>query len=90
MASEQEHPQLHVGMDVIAMNGERVGRIKEIKEHDFLVDRPKRRDLYLPFSTIERVEDNQVILRMTEFELNYIASESPPIFGGPGGTYEKE
>lgn len=90
MAGEQEHPELHVGMDVIAMNGECVGTIKEIKEEDFRVDRPRRRDLSLPFSAIERVEDNQVILRMTEFELNYIASENPPIFGGPGVTYEKE
>lgn len=88
MASE--HPQPAVGMEVIATNGKHIGQVKEIEEQDFLVNRRFRRDLYLPFGTIERVDGNQVILKVTEFELDYLSSVSPPITGGPGVTYEEE
>ncbi len=85
-----EHPQPAVGMEVIATNGKRIGQVKEIEEHDFLVNRRWQRDLYLPFSTIERIDGNRVILKVTEFDLDYLSSMSPPITGGPGVTYEEE
>lgn len=85
-----EHPRPAVGMEVTATDGKHVGEVKEIGEQGFLVNRRFRRDLHLPFSTIERVVDNQVILKVTEFELDYLSSVSPPITGGPGATYEEE
>lgn len=88
MASE--HPQPRVGMEVTATNGKHIGQVKAIEEKEFLVNRRWQRDLYLPFSTIERIDGDRVILKVTEFDLDYLSSMSPPITGGPGVTYEEE
>ncbi len=85
-----EHPRPRVGMEVFAAKGKRIGQVKKIEEHDFLVNRRLQRDLYLPFSTIERIDGDRVILKVTEFQLDYLSSMSPPITGGPGVTYEEE
>ncbi len=88
MASE--HPRPRVGMEVIAAKGKRIGQVKAIEEQDFLVKRRWQRDLYLPFTTIERIDGDRVILKVTEFQLDYLSSMSPSITGGPGVTYEEE
>jgi len=43
---------LSIGMEVFGVDGERVGEIKEIRDADFLVDRPMARDVYVPFDAI--------------------------------------
>lgn len=85
-----EHPRPDIGMEVAAVDGKHIGQVKEIEKHDFLVDRRFRRNLHLPFSAIERIDGNRVILRVTEFDLDFLSSMSPPITGGPGVTYEEE
>lgn len=36
-------------------DGERVGEVKEIRDTDFLVDRPMARDVYVPFDAVTQV-----------------------------------
>src|SRR5437762_959977 len=49
--------QVHVGMDVISIDGQRIGKIKEIHQDEFLVDRPFARDLWVPFKFMLAAED---------------------------------
>ena len=50
--SEPEPSTLTVGMFVFDAFGEAAGRVKAVRESDFLLDRPLRRDVYVPFSAI--------------------------------------
>jgi len=49
--------QVQVGMDVMSIDGHPVGRGREGRSNDFLLDRPLARDLYLRFSFVLAAED---------------------------------
>jgi hypothetical protein len=49
--------QIHVGMDVMSIDGHPVGKVKEVRAEDFLLDRPLARDLYVPYSFVMAAED---------------------------------
>src|SRR5438105_1420068 len=49
--------QIQVGMDVKSIDGESVGKVKEVRAKDFLLDRPLARDLYVPYSFVLAAED---------------------------------
>jgi hypothetical protein len=49
--------QVGVGMEVTSLDGERVGKVKEVRAGEFLVDRPLARDLWVPFSAVLATED---------------------------------
>ena len=48
---------LQVGMKVRGFDGEDIGRIKEIRAADILVDRPLGRDVYVPIEAIQAIID---------------------------------
>jgi osmotically-inducible protein OsmY/sporulation protein YlmC with PRC-barrel domain len=54
---------LRRGMEVVDVHGELVGRVKEISEIEFLVDRRFARDVYIPFDAIRNVGE-KVYIRM--------------------------
>jgi hypothetical protein len=41
--------EIQVGMEVVSLNGQPLGRVKEVGENEFLIDRPMARDIYVPF-----------------------------------------
>lgn len=41
--------QVQVGMTVLSMSGDPIGHVKEVREGDFLVDRSRARDIYIPY-----------------------------------------
>ena len=49
--------QVQVGMDVKSIDGERIGRVKQVQGQEFLVDRPLARDLWVPFEAVLATED---------------------------------
>jgi hypothetical protein len=49
--------QIHVGMDVVSIDGQPVGKVKELRAEDFLLDRPMARDLYVPYRFVLATED---------------------------------
>lgn len=56
--------QMQRGMPVVGSDGSNVGLIKEVRDNDFLVDIPNHRDLYIPFSAVQNVDDDQVALNI--------------------------
>jgi len=49
--------QINVGMDVTSLDGERVGKVKEVRGEEFLVDRPLARDLWVPIGAVLATQD---------------------------------
>ncbi|MBV9324370.1 MAG: hypothetical protein JO352_11335 [Chloroflexi bacterium] len=56
-ASSPGPAQVELGMPVVSLDGEPVGKVKEIRTDEFLVDRPMARDLWIPFSAMLSAED---------------------------------
>jgi hypothetical protein len=56
-ASAPGAAQIAVGMDVRSIDGMLIGRVKELREAEFLVDRPLARDLWVPLDAIFAAED---------------------------------
>jgi hypothetical protein len=44
--------QIQPGMDVVSIDGEHIGKVKEVRTAEFLVDRPLARDLWVPFTSV--------------------------------------
>ena len=60
-----DNPQIEVGMQVVGSDVENIGRIKEVRSDDFLVDIPMRRELYVPLSAVRSITGNQIMLKIT-------------------------
>jgi len=48
---------IQIGMSVRGIDGEDVGRVKEVRATDILVDRSLARDLYVPLEAIQAIID---------------------------------
>ncbi len=49
--------QIKGGMEVMSLDGQRIGKVKEVGEAEFLVDRPLARDLWVPFGAVMGTQD---------------------------------
>lgn len=56
-ASNPGAGQIDVGMVVVGADGHNLGKVKEIRASDFLLNRPFAHDLYVPFQFIMSVPD---------------------------------
>ncbi len=56
--------QLKPGLDVVGSNGDKIGTVKEIHDHDFSIDRSMAPDVLAPFSSIQDVKNGQVKLNI--------------------------
>jgi hypothetical protein len=75
-ASSPGAAQIEVGMDVLGVDGENVGRVKEVRSDDFLLARPMARDLYVPFQFVLSVPDSgEKPTRPTEVLLTVSAAQ---------------
>jgi hypothetical protein len=62
-ASSPGRDQIRVGMEVHSLDGQLVGKVKEIADAEFLVDRPLARDLWVPFTAILATQDYSANVR---------------------------
>jgi hypothetical protein len=51
-ASSPGRAEIEVGMDVLSLDGEHIGQVKEVRAADFLLNRPLARDLYVPYQAV--------------------------------------
>jgi hypothetical protein len=56
--------RLQPKMEVLGSDQEFIGEIKELREGDFLVDRPLQRDIYVPYDAIREIYVDSVTLSM--------------------------
>jgi len=75
--------QIREGMEVIGRSGERVGRVKEVRSSDFLVDRDTARDIYVPMSACH-MSGGKVQLNIRADEVDSQNWRMPDIAGSEG------
>lgn len=81
----QLQSQVRTGMEVCDVEGNRLGDVKDMRGSDFLLDRPMRRDLFVPFTAVREVSGNRVVLRFRDHEIGDQNWESPALLGGDQG-----
>ena len=72
--------QVQVGMPVVGSDMKNVGLVKEVRDDDFLVDIPMHRDLYIPFSAVQNVEDDQAVLNIPAHQVSQMNWPRPSLF----------
>ena len=72
-------PQVQAGMQVVGSDMSNVGNVKDVRDNDFLVDIPMQRDVYVPFSAVQNVNDDQVVLNIPAGQVQDMNWPSPPI-----------
>jgi hypothetical protein len=72
---------LQVGMDVLDEHGVAVGVVKRKRTGDFLVARPRRRDVYVPLPAIARAEGATVHLTLPATALEAQPWTRPALLG---------
>ena len=55
--------QIQVGMTVVGLEGDPIGKVKEVRQNDFLVDRPLARDIYVPYSFVLEAQNEYERIR---------------------------
>ena len=78
--AQDKRKQLREGMEVLGKNGKVVGRVKEVRNDDFLVDRDMARDVYVPFEAVKSV-GAQALLEIAADEVDNQDWEKPDILG---------
>lgn len=71
--------QVQEGMNVVGSDMGQVGRVREVREDDFLVDIPMHRDLYVPFSTIQNIDADRVVLNVPVDQIDDMNWPKPPL-----------
>jgi len=72
-----EVPSVSKGMEVVALDEELLGKVKEQRPTDFLLDRSMKRDLYVPLGSVDAVEGEQVRLAVTSERLDDLDWPNP-------------
>ncbi len=57
-------------MEVVGSDMQKVGNVLDTRENDFLVDIPMGRDVYVPFTAIQNVDENRVVLNIPAYKVN--------------------
>jgi hypothetical protein len=76
-----DYTQITAGMTVVSPAGETIGRVKEVRTHDFVLDMTMRRDMYVPFSAIQELGGSTVVLSVARDEIGNQGWELTPLFG---------
>jgi hypothetical protein len=61
-AGATAHGRVRNGMLVVGSDGDTIGTVKEVRGHDFLVDRAAAPDLYVPFSALRDLTGDRITL----------------------------
>ncbi len=72
--------QVQVGMPVVGSDMSNVGLVKEVGDDNFLVDIPLQRDLYIPFTAVQNVDADQVVLNVSKDQVHQMNWAKPPLF----------
>ena len=62
-ASAPGPQQISVGMEVVSLDGQPIGRVKELRNDEFLLDRRMARDLWVPISFVLATEAEGTLAR---------------------------
>ena len=84
-ASELEPSPPAIGAHVFDAFGEPAGRVKDVRDGDFLLGRPLARDVYVPFSAIRWSGRSTLRIGVPNAQLGAMGWERPKLLGLFGG-----
>jgi hypothetical protein len=84
-ASEQEPTAPAIGAHVFDAFGEPAGRVKAVRDRDFLLGRPLARDVYVPLSAIRWPGESSLRIDVTNAGIDAMGWERPKLLGLFGG-----
>jgi hypothetical protein len=73
--------QIAAGMQVVGAAGEEIGHVKAIRTHDFVLDLMLRRDRYVPFSAIQELRGDKVVLSVGGDDIDALDWDKPALLG---------
>lgn len=82
LTSASLRSQIRPGMIVVTSDHEELGHVKEIRGMDFLLDRPMKRDVYVPLDQVRDVRNDRAVLQVNKDQIDAMRWESPPILAG--------
>lgn len=82
-------PPIREGMHVITEDGKDLGTVKEVRERDFLIDRPRHRDVYAPLDRVSNVVADSVKLHARSDEVDKADWPKPPLTPGERDTRDR-
>jgi hypothetical protein len=71
--------QLRDGMHVVGLDGEQVGRVKEVRGEEFLIDRPMGRGVFVPTRFVQSTVNDQVVLTVPAHQVDGMGWRSPEL-----------
>jgi hypothetical protein len=78
--------QVRGGQEVFGSDNRGLGKVKEVRANEFLLDRPMQRDLWVPFRAVQNIEGDRVILNVKALDVDNQDWSSPPLTGESGYT----
>ena len=76
-------PSLREGMQVVGVDGQPVGRVKEVGRDEFVIDRPMARDVYAPMLYVQNTLNEQVVLSIPAGQVDHMHWRNPDIVDAP-------
>jgi hypothetical protein len=71
------------GMAVVGIDGDEIGRVKEVGQNEFLLDRPMGRDLYVPMRYVQNTLNDRVVLTIPGSQIDKTDWRSPELVQTP-------
>lgn len=71
--------RLRPGMEVLAADGDELGRVKDVRSTDFLLERSMQRDVYVPFDAIRDISSDRIVLNVASDQVDNMGWENPPM-----------
>jgi hypothetical protein len=79
LMADNVQAQIHKEMEVFGSDMLPLGTVEDVRQGDFLLDRPSDSNVYVPFSTVQEVKGKQVILNILAAEVNIMSWRSPSL-----------
>jgi hypothetical protein len=64
-----DRSQIREGAEVVGSDGEWLGQVKQVRDDDFLLDRPMQRDLFVPLSVVALAGVDRIVLELSADEV---------------------
>lgn len=86
-ASGYGSSQVQEGAEVVGVDEDYIGRVKEVSGNTVLVDRKMQRDVYVPLEAIQGVDGGRVRLNIPSDQVDDQGWDNPPLTGGSSTGY---
>jgi hypothetical protein len=63
--------QVTAGMQVVGLDAVPVGLVRDVRDDDFLIDRPTQLDIWMTYDAVQNVTEGVAVLKVPADEVDY-------------------